>query len=178
VFQLKETRIKDIEIDIVDVVNPSDSGLCKVVKDANFEDVEYVGSLNEQFENEGTDVETVLGDGTYITDRGAIRREDLTYTSGWRKPGDTEYYHLGQVLLRTYTSQYRDSLKQLSGSLEAPVMMSGSTSFSFFSTIQDTDHLGTIKLMCVGGKYNDFSRVLNGKYLEIKPDDLTIVIEE
>jgi len=81
------------------------------------------------------------------------------------------------LLLRSIISQYQESLIQLSGTIEADALMDSNGGPSFLFTLQDSDYLSTRKLMFAGGTYNDFKRTLNGSFLEVKQEDLTINVE-
>jgi len=176
--QVKEVRFKDIEWEIIDVEDPGEGGRIGMDYDtAALNDKEYTGKINEDFTEEAPEITLIHADGIDIADRGALYKIDKSYTSGWRKPGDSTSCLLVEILLRTIISQYRDSLIQLSGTLTASNMLTGTGCLGFFNTIQDTDYLSTKKLICIQGVYNDFKRTLNGTFLEIKQDDLSIVIE-
>jgi hypothetical protein len=137
------------------------------------DDAEYIGELGTEFISEGPEITLFHADAKNITDRGAIRRADKSYTGSWNKPGDIASYRLVDLLLRSIHSQYQDSLIQLSGTIEADKMIvNGGPLFLF--TIQDSEYLGDRKFVFLGGTYNDFYNTLNGVYLEIKQEDLTI----
>lgn len=175
---INEVKFKDIELNVIDVNDALSGGRQGYdYGEASFDDIEDEGKINLDFLNEAPSITLLHSDGAYITDRGAIRLLDNFYTNAWKKTGDSSYYALTNILLRTIISQYLNSLIQLSGTLEADDMMTGSGCLSFFNTLKDTTYLGARKLMCVGGVYNDFKRTLNGRYLEIKQDDLTINVE-
>jgi hypothetical protein len=175
---VKEIRFKDIEWKFIDVGSPGDNGvILGDVKEAEFNDKEYTGKLDEDFMNEAPEIELTHADSDGIADRGALRKPDYSNTDGWRKTGDSTSYRLVDILMRSITSQYRESLHKLTGTLTASALMSGTGCLSFFNTIQDTDYLGERKFLCLGGVYNDFKRTLNGTFLEIKEEDLDIVIE-
>lgn len=139
------------------------------------DDAEYMGELGTDFLSEGPELTLFHADAKNLTDRGALRRADRSFTTSWNKPGDILSYRLVDLLLRSVHSQYQDSLLQLSGTLEADKMIvNGGPLFLF--TIQDSAYLGDRKFMFMGGTYNDFYNTLNGVFLEIKPEDLTISV--
>lgn len=174
-----EVRFKEVEFAIITVKDPAAGGRIGMkYADAEMNDKEFVGKLNSDFVNEAPELTLIHADGINVADRGAIRKTNKSYTTGWRKPGDIVSFLLPEILLRTLISQYRESLVQLSGTLTAQNMMTGPGSLSFFCTLQDTNFLGSRRLLCTGGVYNDFKRTLNGTFLEIKQDDLSIVIHE
>jgi hypothetical protein len=141
------------------------------------DDVEYKGELNVDFMNEAPEITLVHGDARNITDRAGIRRPNKSFTTYlWKKTGDTAYYRLADLLLRSIISQYRESLIQLSGTIEADSLMASNGGPGFLFTIQDQNYLSTRKMIFTGGNYNDFKRTLNGTFLEIKKDDLPINI--
>jgi hypothetical protein len=175
---VSEVRFKDIDWVIIDVEDPQSGGRIGMkYAPAALDDKEYTGEINEDFTQEAPEITLIHADGINVADRGAIRKSDKSYTSGWRKPGDSTSYLLADILLRTMISQYRDVLIKLSGTLTASNMLTGAGCLGFFNTLQDTDYLSTKKLICIGGVYNDFKRTLNGVFLEINPDDLSVVIE-
>lgn len=177
--QVKEVRFKDVEWIIIDVEDPGNGGR-KGMKysPAALDDKEYTGKINEEFTAEAPEITLIHSDGTGVADRGAIYKSDKSYTSLWRKTGDSVSYPLVNTLLRTIISQNRDALLKLSGTLTADNLMTGADCLGFFNTIQDTDHLSTRKMICTGGIYKDYERTLNGSSLEIRQDDLSIVVEE
>jgi hypothetical protein len=176
---VSEIRFKEIEFVVIDVKDPPYGGKMFGAKyePAALNDKEYTGRVNEDFANEAPELTLIHADGINVADRGGIRKSDKSYTTGWNKPGDSVNHLLAEIHLRTIISQYKESLVQLSGTLTAVDIMTGANCLAFFNTIQDTDYLSTIKLICTGGVYNDFKRTLNGTFLEIKQDDLSIVIE-
>ena len=143
-------------------------------KEITADDVKFEGELDVAFMNEAPEITLFHGNARNITDRAAIRRSNKSYTSLWKKTGDTEYYRLADLLLRSIISQYRDSMEQLSGTLEAGELMTLNGGPKFLFTLQDTDYKSTKKFLFAGGTYNDFKRTLNGSFIEIKPEDLTI----
>lgn len=138
------------------------------------DDVEYKGDLNEGFLNEASEITLLHADARNMTDRAAIRKLDKSFTTGWRKTGDTQSHKLAHLLIRAIISQFSDSLDQLAGTLEADNLLGANGGPFTLFTIQDTDYMGNKKFMFEGGIYNDFERTLNGTYLEIKEDNLTI----
>jgi hypothetical protein len=147
-------------------------------KEISNDDVEYKGVLDIAFLNEAPGITLAHGDARNITDRAGIRRANKSFTTdNWKKTVDTLWsYRLSDLLLRSIISQYKDSLQQLSGTIEADALMLANGGPGFLFTIQDMDNLSTRKLLFTGGTYNDFYRTLNGTFLEIKQDDLTINI--
>lgn len=141
------------------------------------EDPEYIGQLDEEFISEAPEITLLHADAVSMTDRAGICKLDGSFTSSWRKTGDAVSYRLVDLLLRAIHSQYQDSLNQLTGTIEADELMQGNGGPGFLFTLQDTDNLSTRKLLFTGGTYNDFYRTLNGSFLEIRQEDLTIVIK-
>lgn len=140
-------------------------------------DALYTGTLNIDFINEGPEIILNHADSVSMIDRGLIMKLDGAPSTGWRKQGDLISYRLVDLLLRAIISQYQDSLIQLSGTIEAGALMGLNGEPSFLFTLQDSNYLGTKKLIFNGGVYNDFKRTLNGSFLEIKQEDLTITIQ-
>ena len=173
-----QVRFKDIEFPVIDVKDPSNGGRIGYnYANAALDDKKFTGTINEQFQNEGSEITLVHADAVNCSDRGAIRKYDETFTTGWKKTGDATSFLLPMLLLRSIISQYQDSLAQLSGTIEASALMASNGGPSFLFTLQDSDYLSTKKLLFAGGSYNDFKRTLNGSFLEIKQEDLTINVE-
>ena len=140
------------------------------------DDALYTITLDEEFINEGTEMTLYHGDAINITDRGGILKNDNSFTSAWSKTGDVSTFRLIDLLLRSIASQYQNTLDTLTGTLEADALMGVNGGPVFLHTIQDTDYLGTPKLMFTGGAYNDFDRTINGTWLEVKQEDVTITV--
>lgn len=138
------------------------------------EDPKYDGVLDDAFENEAPGITLEHADAVSHVDRGAIFKLDGAATSQWRKPGDSTDYKLVHHLIRSITSQYQDSLATLMGTVRADNLYGDNGGPCFLHTIQDTDFLGSAKLIFSGGKYDDFDRSINGQWLEVKPEDVTI----
>lgn len=138
------------------------------------EDPKYDGKLDDAFENEAPEITVEHADAVSHIDRGGITKTDGTATTGWRKPGDTTDHKLVHHLLRAIASQYQDSLDVLRGTIEADALYGDNGGPCFLHTIQDSDFLGSVKMMFAGGKYNDFDRTLNGEWVAVKSEDLTI----
>jgi len=173
-----KVRFKDIEFQVIDVTDPVDGGrIGYKFTSAVLDDKKFTGTINEQFLNEGQEITLIQADGVNCADRGAIRKADNSYTTLWRKTGDSTSFLLPILLLRSIISQYQESLIQLSGTIEADALMDSNGGPSFLFTLQDSDYLSTRKLMFAGGTYNDFKRTLNGSFLEVKQEDLTINVE-
>lgn len=146
------------------------------------EDPEYSITLDDDFINDAPDITLHHADAVNITDRGAIFKKSVlddtwVFTDTWQKEGEEPTYRLVDILLRSIASQYQDSLSQLAGTIEADSLMGVNGGPIFLHTLQDTDYLGNIKHLFTGGKYNDFKRTLNGSWLEVKQDDLTVTVE-
>jgi hypothetical protein len=166
-------RYKNIKATVFDVPNGNDiNGAQEITND----DQEYKGEINVTFVNEASGITLFHADAKNMTDRGALRLLDKNFTTGWRKTGDSVSYRLVDLLLRAIQSQYQDSLNKLTGTIEAEELMQANGGPGFLFTLQDTDNLGSRKLLFMGGTYNDFYRTLNGTFLEIKQEDLTINI--
>jgi hypothetical protein len=173
-----KVRFKELEYAIIDVQDPNDGGRTGYnIKPAALDDKKYIGKINEEFLNEGSEMTLIHADALNCSDRGAIRKSDGSFTTGWRKTGDSESHKVIETLLRSIISQYQDSLVQLSGTLEADALMGSNGGPCFLFTLQDSDYLPTPKMLFAGGTYNDFKRTLNGSYLEVKQEDLTIEVE-
>lgn len=171
-------RFKDIDYQVIDVADQDDDGnIGYQVAEAARDDKKYSGKINEEFLQEGEEITLLHADAVNCSDRGGIRKADSSFTTLWKKTGDTNYYPLTYLLLRSIISQYQESLVRLSGTLEADSLMSASGP-NFLFTIQDSNYLEGRKMMFTGGTYNDFYRTLNGTYDEIKQEDLTIVVEQ
>lgn len=141
------------------------------------EDVLYKIDLDVAFINEAPELTQCHGDAVNMTDRAGICKTDNQFTSEWQKTGDTENFRILDLLLRSICSQYQDSLEEFSGTLEADELMGVNGGPNLLFTIQDTDYRSTKKYLFTGGTYNDFKRTLNGTYLEIKQEDITISVE-
>ena len=147
-------------------------------EEAGSDDVSYEIKLDEDFENEGPEITLFHGDAADMNDRGAITKSDGAFTSAWSKPGDTETFRLVDVLLRSIASQYQDTLEILKGTIEADELMGVNGGPNFLHTIQDTDRMGSKKLLFGGGRYNDFRRIISeGTWEEIRQEDVTIIVE-
>lgn len=174
----RKVRFKNIDVKAYAAGTIRDRGLLIEVQNAKEitgNDISYSGDLNEAFINEAEEITLHHSDGENMTDRGAIRKLDGSFPSGWSKGGGTSY-RLTDLLLRLIISQYRDSLNTLNGTIEAGALMQSNGGPAFVFTLQDSDNLGSCKLMFTGGTYNDFYRTLNGSFLEIKLDDLSIAL--
>ena len=172
-------RLKDFKARIFNMPGEPVGGMSGGVsslKEIENKDREYSGTLNEEFINEASEITLQHADAKNITDRGSIIKLDGSIPTGWKKTGDSVSYRLADLLLRAINSQYRDILTQLSGTLEADSLMASNGGPGFLFTIQDTDYLSSIKFLFIGGTYNDFRRTLNGKFLEIKQDNLDLNI--
>lgn len=145
------------------------------IKELTGDDVSYEGTLNEEFINEADEITFLHSDGVNMIDRGAIRKLDGNLTNAWQKGSGTSY-RLPDILLRMIISQYKDSLTTLNGTLEANALMGSNGGPVFLFTLQDTDNLGSAKLLFAGGTYNDFYRTLTGNYEEVKEDNIGVAI--
>lgn len=170
-------RMRNFKVRVVDIASydlgfPSYNGAKEIVD----EDASYICTLDEAFESEGPEITLLHADAKTMIDRGAIRKLDKSFTLAWSKTGDVSTYRLVDILLRSISSQYQESLAKLSGTIEAPALMEANGGPNFLFTLQDTDYLGTKKLMFNGGTYNDFKRTLNGSFIEVKEEDVTITV--
>lgn len=173
-----EVRFKEFELQVIDVKDSLSGGREGYdYGPATFNDFEHIGRLNVKFKNEAPTIGLIHGDGVNITDRGAIRKPDYLYTTGWKKGPDVGFFPMTNILLRTIISQYRASLIQLSTALVSDELNGQTGVGGFFSTLQDTSHLGDRRMACIAGVYNDFHRELSGSFLEVRADDLSIVVE-
>jgi len=177
-------RIRNIEIEAVDITRyTSQSGRRSFnFVAADYSDIEIVAEIDDDWINEAETVEMIHGDSkeNNCTDKGGIHLLDNSFTSLWRVLGDTESHEITTLILRAFESNYRDSLKKLMGTLESPNFFNGNGEnidgiLSFHSVLTyPSTSLGSKKLMCMGGTYNDKRQTLNGTWLEVLPDDLTI----
>lgn len=179
---VKEVRMKDVEVEIINLTT-NDTGLHVIRStEADFSDLEFVANMDENWLNEAEDIEMIHGDSKHnnCTDRGGLHLLDNSFTRAWRATGDTQGYDIAAIILRSLQSNYRNSLKWLGGTLEAPNFFNGDgenidgiLSFHSVLTYPGTS-LGNRKLMCLGGTYNDKRQTLKGSWLEVLADDLTI----
>lgn len=173
---MKAARFKNLKIHAIEGGEFLSTGWVKNAngKEIVDEDVLYQADLDDAFMNEAPEFTVINADAKNITDRGAVRKADNLFTSAWRKTGDAADFRLLDLLLRSIISQYQDSLLQLSGTLEAKELTGANGGPNFMFTLQDTDYSGTKKMMFNGGSYSDYNRTLNGSFLELKQEDLTI----
>jgi hypothetical protein len=181
---IKHLRIKDIEVLPVDLVRYTAQNGRRGVEqqEPDYSDIEFVAHMDDDWLNEADDVEMILGDSreNNSTDRGGLHLMDGTFTDEWKATGDTQYYNIAELVLRSHVSNYRDSLRQLSGTLAASnffngngVNLDGILSFHSVVTCPNST-LGTKRMMFMGGTYNDKKQTLKGTWLEVLTDDLTI----
>ncbi|PKQ69400.1 hypothetical protein BZG01_00230 [Labilibaculum manganireducens] len=181
---IKHIRIKDIEVVPINLSRyTAQSGRIGFNEGAvDFSDLEFNAEMDDEWLNEADDIEMIHGDSkeNNCTDKGGLHLLDNSFTSAWKTPVDAVYYDIAKLYLRSYVSNYRDSLRQLSGTLEAPNFFNGdglniNGILSFHSVLTyPSSSLGARKLMFMGGTYNDKRQTLNGTWLEVLPDDLTI----
>lgn len=156
------------------------TGLPSISDISNPSDVEYTGRLNEDFENEMPCVDLIHGEATGCIDRGGIYGPgDAWLQKRWQKESDTETHSLHELLLRSIISEYRETNIQLHGTIDADTMFGSPAALSFFCTVEDTDYLANgEKLMCIAGVYSDFNQTFEGDFMQLREEDLTIVVEE
>ena len=169
---MRQARFRDIKVGCYKSES-TDKNMLEI-KD---EDIKYTGNLDDEFENEAPEITLLQSDAVNMIDRGGISKLDGSFTTIWRKTDDVTSYRIADILLRSIISQYRESLTQLTGTLEADALMEANEGPDFLFNLQDTDNLDSRKLLFMGGTYSDFNRTLNGNYMEIKTEDLTINIE-
>lgn len=173
-------RIKNIEAVLVNGVRTEIDNTGRFIttySDATDDDIEYTGSINEKFANEGSEISLIHGDSdtNNCTDKGAFYTYQNTFTSKWVKGTESNTHPISSLLLRSVISNYKSSLTELNGTLDSSLLMASSDNktpscLGFLSTISDTTYLGSKRLMCVGGKYNDANREFSGNWLEVLKD--------
>lgn len=185
---IKHIRVKDIEVSLANIATyTAQSGTVSYdYTDVNFSDLEFTANMDENWLNEAENIEMIHGDSKHnnCTDRGGLHLLDNSFTGSWKATGDTQAYDISAIILRSHQSNYRNSLKWLGGTLEAPNFFSGNgenisgiLSFHSVLTYPGTS-LGDRKLMCLGGTFNDKRQTLKGSWLEVLADDLTINMTE
>ncbi len=179
---IKEVRVRNIQCRVREGGTEEADGSVsngQGAKEAVTDDELFTCNLNVNFMNEAPEITLFHADARNITDRGAIRKTNGDYTTGWRKTGDTSDFKLAHLLLRSIISQYQESNIVLSGTMEADALMDANGGPNFLHTVQDTDQpqCGTKKLMFTGGQYSDFNRTINGTWEEIRVEDITVSVE-
>jgi hypothetical protein len=151
------------------------------VTDFDDSDIEYEAVLNKNFASEGDEIKLIHGDsyGNNLTDRGGFRKPDLTFTDKWVKDSESTSYPITSLLLRSVISNYRAGSTTLAGKIKSKTIMASPTCkdtsyLSFLSTIMDTTYLGYKRFMCMGGQYDDLNQYIDGNWIEVYPDDLSI----
>lgn len=181
---IKHIRVKDVECTLTDITRYTTQGGRRSFNQSepDYSDIEFVAKMDDDWLNEADDIEMIHGDSkdNNSTDKGGLHLLDNSFTGAWKTPADILYYNIAELYLRSYVSNYRDSLKQLGGTLYGPHFFSGNGEnidgiLSFHSVLTyPSTSLGDRKLMFMGGTYNDKRQTLNGTWLEVLTDDLTI----
>lgn len=179
---IKEVRVRNIKCRVREGGTAESDGSVsngQGAKEASTDDELFTGDLDVSFMNEAPEITLFHADARNINDRGAIRKaSDDSYTTGWRKTGDTSDFKLAHLLLRSIISQYQESNIIMSGTMEADALMDVNGGPNFLHTVQDTDQpqCGTKKMMFTGGQYSDFNRTISGTWEEVRVEDITISV--
>lgn len=141
-------------------------------------DIEYVGEMDEEWINAGDDVELKHGDSIKgnFTDRGAFHMADtLEYTSQWKRPTESDYYKLPELLLQSCVSNFSKNMDSINGNLTHDNMFNGNAiNFKNILTFLSVIKYQGKRFMCLQGDYHDRDATMDCNYIEIGKDQLII----
>lgn len=179
---IEEIRFKEPRTELNNLIQRRGSrGYYWVASDSDAEqinDIEYVGEMDEKWLNAGEPIELRHGDSWNgnISDRGGFHLLNGEFTGEWKRPEDTLYYSLPELLLKSVISNYHKAMDCIRGKGTAENIMNGAgVNFngilSFLSILTD----GTKKYMWMGGTYHDRDMIIDGSWIELLENDLTIL---
>lgn len=131
-------------------------------------DIEYIGLLDRNFQNEGEKITLTCGTDSQFSDRGKILGTDGTdyfNVKEWTRNGQT--FKIEELLLASVSSNYRAGFITL-------MNMKLKNSFSLQNILTDT-FIGTAKMMVKSANINYQDNVIDCSLVEILPDELVIV---
>jgi hypothetical protein len=141
-------------------------------------DMEYVGEMDSKWINTGDDVELKHGDSILgnFTDRGSFHMaNDLEYTANWKRPSESLYFKLPELLLQSCVSNYCKSMCSISGSLTYGDMFNGQgIHYNHILTFLSMILYKGKRFMFSQGDYHDRDSILDCNLLEISNEQLTI----
>lgn len=132
------------------------------------EDIEYIGNLDRNFQDEGEKITLTCGTVAQFADRGKLLKQVSAgvYESikEWTRAGQT--YKLEELLLGSVCSNYRSGLITLNG-------MKLMADFSVQKILTESTLPGK-RLMVKSAKIDYWDNVIECDLTEIRPDELTI----
>lgn len=132
------------------------------------DDIEYIGLLDRNFQNEGEKITLTCGTDSQYADRGKILKyiaPDYSSILEWTRNGQT--FKIEELLLGSISSNYRAGFVTLMG-------MKLRNTFSLQNVITDT-FIGAAKMMVKYAIINYYDDVVECSLVEILPDELIIV---
>jgi len=156
---VKEIWIKNLKVEIADIYG----------NEIPDKDVETIGLLDKNFQNEGEKITLTCGNEKVFADRGRIMWLDSEgYHSALFYNRNGQSALIADLLLVSLSSNYRSGFITLSG-------LKLKQAFSLQNVITDTSYLSTKKLMVKSASINYHENMVECSLVEISPDELTIV---
>lgn len=145
----------------IDIVNQNSSEIPD-------DDVEYIGTLDDRFKNEGKKIVLTTGTDVYASDKAKLTWKDgVDYKSisEWTRSGQT--YKIEELLLNSICSNYRFGFYKL----DNMVLRQG---FSILNVLTD-DNIADKVFMIKSAKFDYDMNQVEVSLWETSPDNLTIV---
>lgn len=156
---VKEIWLKNIKVEVVNIDG----------NEIPDKDVESIGLLDKNFQNEGEKITLTCGNQAVFADKGRIMwldSEGYHPQLSWTRNAQTG--PIADLLLVSLCSNYRAGFITLSG-------LKLKQAFSLQNVITDTSYLSTKKLMVKSATINYHENLIECSLVEISKDDLTIV---
>lgn len=162
----RSIRIKDVCMTVVDPQG--------YVQDY---DISIDCDLDNLWNTDAPTIELEHGDSSFgvASHRAGFVDNSGEWATNFRVPGMSVYKNLFEVLLKRYSSQYRESRLMLHGSVTAPNIYS--SGFGKLSVLTDStvSKMSGKKLFLLSGNYHDRERYIEGDWIELLTDNITFV---